>query len=157
MEFKILGRVALAMILGALIGLDREFAHKAAGLRTQMFVAGASCLIVGVASMMVNHFDQILVSNVIQSDPIRVIVAVITGISFLGAGTIIRRGDASTVVGLTTAASLLFSAAIGMGVALGQYILSVGATILAIIVLSVLPRLQDWLSTKNKSVKNNKL
>jgi len=75
----------------------------------------------------------------VRADPIRIIAAVITGISFLGAGTIIRQGQRGEVEGLTTAASLLFASAVGINVALSQWILAVGATFLALIILRVIP------------------
>jgi putative Mg2+ transporter-C (MgtC) family protein len=74
----------------------------------------------------------------IQADPIRIMEAIITGISFLGAGTIIFRNQDETVEGLTTAASILFAAAIGIAVALQQYILGTILTIIAIVILFVL-------------------
>jgi putative Mg2+ transporter-C (MgtC) family protein len=69
----------------------------------------------------------------VQADPVRIVEAVITGVSFLGAGTIIRNREEGDIQGLTTVASLLFAAALGIGVALGQWILSFGAVILVLI------------------------
>jgi len=142
LQLKILLQAALAMFLGALIGLDREFAKKPAGLRTHILVAGAAALIVSLAEVAVTHFAGTVNLEFLRADPIRIFVAVVTGISFLDAGTIIR-GE-SGVEGLTTAASLLFSAVIGMGVALSQYVLAVGATLLAIIILFTLGRIGYW-------------
>ena len=147
-EFQILGQTALAMFLGALIGLDREFAKKPAGLRTHMLVAGAAALIMNLTKISVIHFDKMFLSEYLQADPIRVFVAVVTGISFLGAGTIIRQAKRTHVEGLTTAAALLFSAVIGMGVALSQYVLAIGSTILAIITLWSLAKIQYWISNR---------
>lgn len=143
LQLRILLQTALAMFLGALIGLDREFAKKPAGLRTHILVAGAAALIVNLAEVAVTHFAGTVNLEFLRADPIRIFVAVVTGISFLGAGTIIR-GE-SGVEGLTTAASLLFSAVIGMGVALSQYVLAVGATVLAIIILFTLARIERWI------------
>lgn len=143
LQLKILLQAALAMFLGALIGLDREFAKKPAGLRTHILVAGAAALIVSLAEVAVTHFAGTVNVEFLRADPIRIFVAVVTGISFLGAGTIIR-GE-SGVEGLTTAASLLFSAVIGMGVALSQYVLAIGATVLAIIILFTLARIEHWI------------
>lgn len=137
-QFAILGYVSLAMLLGALLGLDREIAHKPAGLRTHMLVSGAAALLVGLGNILVGHFDMELGHSMIRVDPLRVIEAVITGVSFLGAGTIIRHGSSEYVEGLTTAASLLFVAGVGITVALSQVVLAVGITILALVTLRVL-------------------
>jgi putative Mg2+ transporter-C (MgtC) family protein len=143
-QLDILGYVALAMLLGAVLGLDREIAHKPAGLRTHMMVSGASALLVGLGNTMVHHFDIGMGYGMLQSDPLRIIEAVITGVSFLGAGTIIRRGGVQDVEGLTTAASLLFVAGVGVTVALSQWVLAVGATGLALVTLRVLHLISQW-------------
>ena len=137
-QLQILGSVALAMLLGAILGLDREIAHKPAGLRTHMMVSGAAALLVALGDVIIYHFDVKMGHTVLQSDPLRIIEAVITGVSFLGAGTIIRRGSTEEVEGLTTAASLLFVAGAGVTVALSQWVLAVGITVLALVTLRLL-------------------
>lgn len=132
-QLKIIGYVALSMLLGALIGLEREIADKPAGIRTNMLVAGSSTLLVSLGEVMIERFK--LESNAIMSDPIRIIEAVITGISFIGAGIIIRRGT-DKVEGLTTAASVLFVASIGICVALSQILLAIATTLLALVTLA---------------------
>lgn len=117
---RILGSVALAMILGAAIGLEREAKDKPAGLRTHMLVAGAATFLVALSDVAVKRFDVDLGTGLVRSDPIRIIEAVITGISFLGAGTILRHKGSDHIEGLTTAGSLLFVAALGVCVALSQ-------------------------------------
>jgi putative Mg2+ transporter-C (MgtC) family protein len=84
-------------------------------------------------------------------DPTRIFVAVVTGISFLGAGTIIRHGVGGKVEGLTTAASLLFCAVVGMGVAYSQYILSVGASFVAVLVLWSMAKIENWIRNRTSS------
>jgi len=135
-QFQILAYAALAMILGGLVGLDREAARKPAGLRTHMLVSGAAALLVLLGQVMVRNYDAKLAS-LLTSDPIRIIEAIITGVSFLGAGTIMRR-ESNQVEGLTTAASLLLAAAIGISVALSQWIVAVGLTLLVLLVLRFL-------------------
>jgi putative Mg2+ transporter-C (MgtC) family protein len=123
------------MLLGAALGLDREFARKPAGLRTHMLVAGAAALLVSLGKMLVQHFEVDAGQTTIRSDPLRIIEAVITGVSFLGAGTIVRHRGSDQVEGLTTAASLLFAAALGVTVALGQAVLALGITTLSLLTL----------------------
>jgi len=134
-QFRILAYVGVAMLLGAVIGLEREIEDKPAGLRTHMLVAGAAALLVALGDVMVRHFNAGLGSDLVRSDPVRIIDAVITGVSFLGAGTIIRRSSTRHVEGLTTAASLLFAAAVGVCVALSQLVLAVGVTVLVLVTL----------------------
>jgi putative Mg2+ transporter-C (MgtC) family protein len=137
-QFQILAYAALAMLLGGLVGLDREAARKPAGLRTHMLVSGAAALLVLLGQVMVRNYDAKLAS-LLTSAPIRIIEAIITGVSFLGAGTIIRnRRESNQVEGLTTAASLLLAAAIGISVALSQWIVAVGLTLLVLLVLRFL-------------------
>jgi putative Mg2+ transporter-C (MgtC) family protein len=145
LELETLGLVALAMLLGAILGLDREFAGKPAGLRTHMLVAGAAALFVPLGSAMLQDFVQRSDSELVQADPVRVIESVITGISFLGAGTIIHHRGEKEVEGLTTAASIMFTAGLGMAVALRRITLAVGATVLAIVTLRLLGLVEDWL------------
>lgn len=136
-QFRHLFFIAIAMFLGGLIGFDRELEDKPAGLRTHMLVAGAAALLTSLADALVSNPE--LSDSVIRTDPIRLTEAIVTGVSFLGAGTIFRNKDKeSTVEGLTTAASILFVAAIGISVALSQFITAVGGTILILVTLRVL-------------------
>jgi putative Mg2+ transporter-C (MgtC) family protein len=125
MQFEIIGEVALAMLLGGVIGFEREMADKPAGFRTQMLVAGAAALLVGLGDALLLRFLAEGKTNV-NADPIRIVEAIVTGISFLGAGTIFRRSSSEQVEGLTTAASILLCAAVGISVALRQFVLAIG-------------------------------
>lgn len=143
-ELQLLGMVALAALLGGLIGFDREIADKPAGLRTHMLVAAAAALLVGLAPSLTRSLD--VPESLVQSDPIRVMEAVITGVAFLGAGTIIR--EKAGVEGLTTAASLLFVAAVGMTVALSHYALAVALTLFNLLVLRGVKLVDEKLLSK---------
>lgn len=153
-QFQILAHVGLAMVLGGAIGLEREIKDKPAGLRTHMLVAGAAALFVALSDVVVRHFSTGLGSQLLRSDPVRVIEAVVTGVSFLGAGTIIRRSAKREVEGLTTAASILFSAAMGVCVALSQFMLAVGVTLLVLVTLRGMSlaerRLERWLEHRQQ-------
>ncbi|MDX1687725.1 MAG: MgtC/SapB family protein [Candidatus Promineifilaceae bacterium] len=137
-EFEILGSVLVALLLGGLIGVEREVADKPAGLRTHMLVAAASALVVDLGDVVIANLSGSTGQTVIQADPLRIIEAVTAGISFLGAGTILRRRGESRVEGLTTAASILFTAGVGISVALSQYIVAVGSTVLALVTLRLI-------------------
>jgi len=150
MELWLLYEVALAMMLGAFIGVEREMADKPAGFRTHMLVAGAAALLVGLRDVMIyTPKDGAAISVV--SDPIRIVEAIITGVSFIGAGTIFRRSRSEQVQGLTTAAAILLSSSVGICVALGQKILAVGVTLLALLILRGLAPIEKRLANSNKA------
>jgi len=144
-QFEVLGEVALAMALGALLGLERQLAHKSAGLRTHMLVAGAAAMLVGLVDALLHRFLLPAISPLVRADPVPVITAVVMAVGFLGAGTIIRRSDGGHIEGLTTAAAMLFSAAVGSAVGLRLFVLAVGGTLLALVTLRGLLRVEDKL------------
>jgi putative Mg2+ transporter-C (MgtC) family protein len=143
-QVNILGIVALAMVLGGVIGFEREAADKPAGFRTQMLVAGAAALLVGLSSAVIERFGAESTS-LISADPVRVVQGIIIGIGFIGGGTILMNPKERQVEGLTTAASLLLTGGIGIAVALRQFVLAAGTTLLVIIVLRVLALVERWL------------
>lgn len=142
-QWSLLGSVAIAMALGALLGFERETADKPAGLRTHMLVSGAAALLVGLGEATLDQYGASTANSMLQTDPIRIIEAVITGVAFLGAGTIIR--DRGGVRGLTTAASLLVASALGIAMALSQVVLAVGVALFALVTLRVLPAIESSL------------
>jgi putative Mg2+ transporter-C (MgtC) family protein len=155
-ELRALGSVALAMGMGAVIGFERELLDKPAGTRTHMLVAGAAAMLILLSEVLVAGFGQNLEASFIRSDPIRIIEAIATGVAFLGAGTIIRQGKGTIVHGLTTAATLLFTAAMGIAVALGELILATGAMILGLITLRLVRMLEITLQHKGKNSGSSK-
>ncbi len=134
-EWMILGRVALSMLFGAILGIEREMAGKAAGLRTHMLMAGAAALLVGVADVVTERIAAKVDGTHTTTDPLRVIEAIVAAVGFIGAGTIMRGRDEKDVAGLTTAASLLMTAAIGVCVASDQLVAAVGTTVLVLLTL----------------------
>ena len=142
LELLTLARVSLAVMLGAVIGIERELAAKPAGLRTHMLVAGSAALFVGLGDFMVAHFAGAAQSGALQLDPIRLVEALVTGIAFLGAGTILRERDGDGVSGLTTAGSVFFTGIVGVTVAVGQYLLAVGSAVLLLVTLRLVGALE---------------
>ncbi|GJD43384.1 hypothetical protein AFCDBAGC_1236 [Methylobacterium cerastii] len=135
-----IGRLALAALLGSVIGLERERLLWAAGLRTHMLVCVGSCLIMLVSNY--GFADALGAKNVVL-DPSRVAAQVVSGIGFLGAGTILLRGE--VVKGLTTAASLWAVAAIGLAIGGGLYVPAVATTTFVIAILAgVKPLEERW-------------
>lgn len=148
-QWEIVGKVAFSIFLGGLIGLEREWAAKPAGFRTHMLIAGASTLFVILGNVMIDQFSQTAIPETLQTDPIRIMEAIITGISFLGAGTIVFKDQIDTVEGLTTAASILFVAGIGMAVGLNLFALSFILALLVILILLVLGFVQNRIEGYN--------
>lgn len=128
-ELQMLGKVIVAAFLGGLVGLEREFAERPAGLRTHMLVGATSAFFVMLATHLISSFEP---QDIVTVDPVRVVEAIVVGVSFLGAGTIFKytRQGEGVVEGLTTSASILSVAAIGIAVALNAFIVAVGATVL---------------------------
>ena len=123
-QFADLGTVVFAALLTGLIGLEREYSGKPAGFRTHMLVGGASALLVLLSHKVVSsQIENDVLSGHITTDPIRVIQAIIVGVSFIGAGTVLKVEEEDRIRYLTTAASILFAAGIGIAVAASQYIL----------------------------------
>lgn len=141
-ELEVLGRVALAVVLCAVIGVEREFHGRPAGLRTHLLVGAGAALIMVVG---VTFMEKVMAdpASATSFDIGRLIAGVVTGIGFLGAGTIIRQGD--WVLGLTTAASVWFVAGIGITAGLGFYILASGAAVIGFLVLFGISRLETWM------------
>lgn len=127
-NYEMIFKLALACILGALIGLERESLNRPAGLRTYTLVSVGSTL-----AMIVSIDIYLLYHHTVQADPGRIAAQVVSGIGFLGAGTIMREG--ATVRGLTTAAGLWVVACIGLAVGAGLYIPAVVTTLLILFVL----------------------
>lgn len=136
----ILARLSAAAVLGGVLGLEREWFGKAAGLRTHMLVAlGAACFCLVMVALVARPMDPRDPAP-IQLDPTRVIAGVVSGIGFLGAGTILRRGR--TVEGLTTAGSVWLAGSIGVACGLGEPVLALLAALLALGILHGLGRLE---------------
>ena len=125
----ILLRIIFSIILGSIIGFEREITNKSAGLRTQILVCLGSCIF----TILSIYGFSTAVSLYPIGDPSRVAAQIITGIGFIGAGTVLRQG--LTVTGLTTASTLWIAAAIGMACGCGKLSIAVVSTILTIAIL----------------------
>ena len=131
-QLDLLARAAIAVLLGSLVGIERELQSEEAGLRTHALVALGAAMFTVVSS---NAFQSL------SPDPTRIAAQIVTGIGFIGAGTIIRQER--SVRGLSTAASLWAVGAVGMACGAGLYVFAVGGTVLALVVLEVLDRMEQ--------------
>ena len=145
-HWELIVRLVIAAGLGSLIGAERERLIWAAGLRTHMLVCVGSCLLMVVSAY---GFASVLGPNVVL-DPSRVAAQVVSGIGFLGAGSILLRGD--LVRGLTTAASLWTVAAIGLAVGGGLYVEAIAATIIILVILAGIKPLEKWYQRRSQTL-----
>ena len=137
--FLVTVRIFLAAFLGAIIGIEREIKNRAAGFRTHIIVSVGACLI-----MLIGIEGIGKISNNIGRDTARMAAQVVSGIGFLGAGTILQTKDG--VSGLTTAATLWLSAAIGLAVGIGFYEGALIATIICLVTLVSLSGVSDFIN-----------
>jgi Uncharacterized membrane protein len=135
-QLRALPGVLYAMALGGAIGYERELRNRPAGFRTHMLVAGTAALLLGLSRMVLE--DGQYGGAGLQIDPLRLVEAVIAGVSFIGAGTIFASRGGESVQGITTAASLLAVAAIGITVGFRYHVLALAITVLTLLVLTVL-------------------
>jgi uncharacterized membrane protein YhiD involved in acid resistance len=134
LRLDLLGRLLLASVLGGGIGWEREHSHKPAGLRTHILICVGAALITDLSV-------RVAAASPVPSDPARIAAQIVTGVGFLGAGTIMQaRGS---VMGLTTAATMWVVAAIGMAVGFGAIIEAVGTTFLVLLALIPLRTLEE--------------
>ena len=138
LDWNLILRLVIAALLGSVIGADRERLAWAPGLRTHMLVCVGACLFMIVSAF---GFADILGASHVILDPSRIAAQVVSGIGFLGAGTILMRGE--VVRGLTTAASLWSVAAIGLAVGGGLYVEAVAATLVIVIILAGIKPLDE--------------
>lgn len=136
-------RVVLAALAGALVGLEREFHGRAAGMRTHMMVALGAALAAMIGLFTVKELG-------FSSDPLRVGAQVISGVGFLGAGTILLRGGGSRITGLTTAAGLWTAASIGLAVGIGFYVGAFMTVVAAMLTFTLITSLEHFLNRKRQ-------
>ncbi|MCX7779529.1 MAG: MgtC/SapB family protein [Negativicutes bacterium] len=139
-------RLILSVLLGGVIGFERQHRKKTAGLKTHVLVCLGSCL---VTVLSINLYAN--VQGLTNADPARLAAQVVSGIGFLGAGAIIKEGP--TIRGLTTAASLWVVASVGLAVGAGAIVGAVATTILVVLSLELLPKI-DKLYRRGPAVSN---
>jgi putative Mg2+ transporter-C (MgtC) family protein len=142
-DTTIIARLILASVLGGLIGLEREIHGRPAGFRTHLLVSLGSCLFVVTSIQFYRVFGNFSGVGPVGVDPGRVAAQVVTGIGFLGAGAIIRENN--SIRGLTTAACLWIASAIGLSCGVGLYSVSLLVTVLSLISLLLLKKIENML------------
>jgi putative Mg2+ transporter-C (MgtC) family protein len=142
LELHVLGQCLAALLLGGIIGWERQKAGKWAGLRTHMLVCLSAMLFIRTGEFLVIHASGFESAHILQMDPTRIIEAIVTGVAFIGAGTVFRDRSKNFARGLTTAASLLAVAPVGIAVAVDRYVTAVGVTLIIYLVLHHLGKLE---------------
>jgi len=141
-------RLALAALLAGVLGFEREMAGRAAGLRTHMLVSlAAATFTIGALELL--HWTDSLQESPAQVDPSRALEAITAGVAFLAAGTIIRSGRGTH--GLTTGAGMWLAGSIGLVTGIGLYAFAIIATLIGLIILSIIRYLEHSLKIKPKS------
>ncbi|MBD3636642.1 MAG: MgtC/SapB family protein [Crocinitomicaceae bacterium] len=126
--------VLIAAVLGGVIGFERESKGKPAGLRTNMVIAASAAIIVMLSRQLLVDFDLHFTRDVIKADPVRIIQSIVIGVSFIGAGTVIKSESKEAVKYLTTAATILLSACLGICVGMKLYVFAVGVALLGLVI-----------------------
>ena len=136
LRVELLLELVLAVVLGGLIGFEREWKNKPAGLRTNILICMSAVL-----------FTEISVrAGIAGGDPGRIAAQILTGVGFLGAGTILHHKG--SVSGLTSAATIWMVTAIGVTLGWGAYVDAIGATLLVLVVLAGMQRAEDWIQRR---------
>jgi putative Mg2+ transporter-C (MgtC) family protein len=133
-QLTIFGHVLLSALLGGLVGLEREIKRKPAGIRTHMLVAATSTVLISLSTLLIEYSQTANSGAQVVADPNRIIEAIIVGISFIGAGTIIKNPHEFKVGHLITAASILFVVTIGISVAINQFFLAACLALFAVVI-----------------------
>ena len=145
-DWEMILRLLIAAALGSIIGAERERLVWAAGLRTHMLVCVGACLVMIVSSF---GFSDIINNPKVMLDPSRVAAQVVSGIGFLGAGSILLRGE--VIRGLTTAASLWTVAAVGLAVGSGLYVEACAATVIILGILAGVKPFEERFLSRSKN------
>jgi putative Mg2+ transporter-C (MgtC) family protein len=144
-DFVIIGRVVGAIVIGALIGFERTFHGRPAGFRTHSLVCVASAILM-IVTVYQNEWMTAVAQEAIRTDPTRMAQGIMTGIGFLGAGVIFKEG--LTVRGLTTAASIWITAAIGILVGIGFWFAAIVGTVATLMILALFRLIENKLPSE---------
>lgn len=134
-DWEVAARLIVSAVFAGIIGYERQSRHKAAGLRTHILVSAGSCLIMVLS---INIYSS--VQGLTNADPARLAAQVVSGIGFLGAGSILKEGP--TIKGLTTAASLWVVSGVGLAAGAGYYLGALMTTLLVFLTLTILSRME---------------
>lgn len=150
-DLEMLLRLLIAAFLGLMIGLERELKRKSLGLKTILVISIVSCLLT-IVSIQSSYLFPATQHAEIRMDPMRLAAQIVSGVGFLGAGVILRRGD-DTVTGLTTAALVWGAAGIGIATGAGFYVEATAGVIFLLISVKIIPLAIDRIGVKKLHIK----
>lgn len=130
------GKLLLAIVIGGVIGAEREYRDKSAGFRTLVFICVGATL-----------FTMFSIKIALDKDPGRIAAQIVSGVGFLGAGAILR--DQRRIVGLTTAAMIWLTAGLGMGIGSGNYLIAGAAAVMIMVVMWIFPYVEHWIDNRS--------
>lgn len=148
-DLNILVRILVVIVLSGILGWERETVGKPAGFRTHILIGVGTVLFVAIGEIFVENYRQF--NEQMRFDPIRIVEAIVTGISFIGAGLVFVSRSEGIVKNLTTATSVWTTSAIGMAVGLQRYFLAIVSTILIFFVLRFLTFWEDKETKKEEN------
>lgn len=141
MDYEELMKLAIALLLGLLIGIDRQLKSKPLGVKTSMVISVVSCLITIVSIEAVHRYS---VPGQTNMDPMRLAAQIVSGVGFLGAGVILRRSN-DVISGLTTASMVWAASGLGIATGAGFYVEATVSTVMIICAINVMPSVIKWL------------
>ena len=150
-ELRILLDILITILLTGIIGYEREVSNKPAGLKTNMMVGAASALLVSIGRIMVEEYTGHVLVDSLDFDPLRLIQAIVVGVGFIGGGTILKSEKKEKIRYLTSAATILLSAGVGIVVATQKYILAIGLTLIVFAINTLIGKLEHQLQMENKN------
>jgi putative Mg2+ transporter-C (MgtC) family protein len=150
MEYEYLLKLIFSLLLGLFIGLDRQLKHKPLGVKTSMVISVASCLVTIVSIEAVEKFSLPGRTNM---DPMRLAAQIVSGVGFIGAGVILKRGN-DVIIGLTTAAMVWAASALGIAAGAGFYLEAFAAVLLIIAAVNLPPMLFNALGPDRLTERN---
>lgn len=155
-HWEVLVKLGVTAILGLIIGLEREIKRKPIGLKTSLVISIVSCLLTIVSIESAYRATSAQQGVNITMDPLRLAAQIVSGIGFLGAGAILRRGNDS-ISGLTTAAIIWGAAGIGIAVGAGFYFEAIAGVVFIMISVELIPSIMTWIGPKQLREKEMKL
>lgn len=148
-ELSVLLDILITIILTGVIGYERETSNKPAGFKTNMIVGAAAALLVSIGRIVVEEYAGNRLMENLQFDPLRVIQAIVVGVGFIGGGTILKSKKKEKVRYLSSAATILLSAGVGIAVSSQKYIIAVGLTLIVLTINIAIGKLEKKLGGQN--------
>jgi putative Mg2+ transporter-C (MgtC) family protein len=147
-EASLLGKFVAALLLGGIVGWEREAQSKSAGLRTYMLITAAATAFVLLAIELTDLFIAAFSAETVTADPTRIVHAIVIGVSFIGAGAIMKNRNSNTVENLTTSAGILVMTAVGIAIALDAWFFAIMVSLSLLFINCTVLRVEHYCARK---------